>query len=157
MNDRTKECVNDILRYFDEKDFIQLAFAYDEFLTLKGLKYVSFNNIFSEVQKNNTIEIPTSVVKAWEYEGEPVILVLKKDAIVFYTMYKGATIDDVQLPDDIGNLIDIYDLPDDRKIVLPDTCVKALDLHEGDIILMEYSEESLQIEKFTKEDILEYL
>ena len=143
MNDRSKECINEIFRFYDEKDFINLANAYDEFLTWNGLKYTAFNTIFSQVQKNNTIEIPTRVLKAWEYDGEPVILVLNEDIIAFYTMYKGATIDDVQLPDDIGTIIDMYDLPEDRKIVLNDACMKALGLQEGDIILMEYSEESL--------------
>lgn len=157
MNDRIKECIEDILKFYDEKDFIQMRFAYDEFLTLNGLKYNAFRNVFTELQKNNTIEISANVFRVLKYDDEPVIIILKDNSIIFHTMYKGATLDELQLPDDIGTVIDMYDLPEDNKIVLPDECIKVLGLHEGDIILIEYSDESLRIEKFTKEDILEYL
>ena len=157
--DYLTDCVTDLLKYYNDRDFIQMAFAYDEIQMHKGLKMAADKTFFTEVLADNKILISQEILKQVEYEGEPVLVSIQEkwESISFDTMYEGAVLEDMPMPDDLISPVELITIPPNREITLHDKCVKVLDVKQGDILLISAMSEGFYITKFTEKDIKSFL
>ena len=157
--DYLTDCVTDLLKYYNDRDFIQMAFAYDEIQMHKGLKMAADKTFFTEVLADNKILLSQVILNQVEYEGEPVLVSIqdKWKSISFDTMYEGAVLEDMPMPDDLITPVELITIPSNREITLHDKCVKVLDVKPGDIILISAMSEGFYITKFTEKDIKSFL
>lgn len=88
------ECISDLLKHYNERNFIEMAFAYDEVQICKGLKLAADKTFFTEILDGNKMIIPQSLLKAIEYDGEPILVSVQKkwNQVCFDTMYEGVTL-----------------------------------------------------------------
>ena len=144
--DYLTDCVTDLLKHYNDRDFIQMAFAYDEIQMHKVLA-------------DNKILLSQVILNQVEYEGEPVLVSIqdKWKSISFDTMYEGAVLEDMPMPDDLITPVELITIPSNREITLHDKCVKVLDVKPGDIILISAMSEGFYITKFTEKDIKSFL
>ena len=93
--DYLTDCVKDLLMYYEDRDFIQMAFAYDEIQMHKGLKMAAETTFFTEILESNSIVLPKSILKTIEYGGEPILVSVQKKwkHVSFDTMYEGVTLE----------------------------------------------------------------
>ena len=157
--DYLTDCVTDLLKYYNDRDFIQMAFAYDEIQMHKGLKMAADKTFFTEVLTDNKILLSQAILNQVEYEGEPVLVSIqdKWKSISFDTMYEGAVLEDMPMPDDLITPVELITIPSNREITLHDKCVEVLDVKPGDILLISAMSEGFYITKFTEKDIKSFL
>lgn len=157
--DYLTDCVVDLLKHYNDRDFIQMAYVYDEIQMRKGLKMAADKTFFTEVLEDNQVLLGQALLKQIEYDGEPVLVSIHKkwNMVSFDTMYEGAVLEEIPMPDDLVVPVELISIPSDRKIILHDKCVEALDVKLGDIILISAITEGFYITKFTEKDIKSFL
>ena len=153
------DCIKDLLMYYEDRDFIQMAFAFDEIQMHKGLKMAAETTFFTEILESNSIVLPKSILKTIEYGGEPILVSVQKKwkHVSFDTMYEGVTLDKIPMPDDLITPVELITIPSNREITLHEKCAKVLDVKPGDIILISAMSEGFYITKFTEKDIKSFL
>ena len=154
-NDYITECVSDLLKYYKERDFIQMAFAYDEIQIRKGLKMADESVFFAEVLDGNKFKVSKALISKIEYANEPILVSIqsKWNLVSFDTMYEGVKFDEIPMPDDV----ELIRISLNQEVVLHDECVKILDIKQGDIIMISAMSEGFYITKFTEENIKSFL
>lgn len=157
--DYLTDCVKDLLMYYEDRDFIQMAFAYDEIQMHKGLKMAAETTFFTEILESNSIVLPKSILKTIEYGGEPILVSVQKKwkHVSFDTMYEGVTLDKIPMPEDVATPLELIRIDSDRKILLNTQCVEILDVKQGDIVLISAMSEGFYVTKFTEKDIKSFL
>lgn len=157
--DYLTDCVKDLMTYYETRDFIQMAFAYDEIQLHKGMKMAADKTFFTEILTDNKILLSQALLKHIEYEGEPVLVSVQEkwNSISFDTMYEGAVLEELPMPEDLVTTVELITIPSNREIVLHDKCVNVLDVKPGDIILISAMTEGFYITKFTEKDIKSFL
>ena len=158
-NDYITECVSDLLKYYKERDFIQMAFAYDEIQICKGLKMADESVFFTEVLDGNKFKVSKALLGKIEYGGEPILVSTqnKWNLVSFDTMYEGVKFDEIPMPDDVASPVELIRISLNQEVVLHDECVKILDIKQGDIIMISAMSEGFYITKFTEENIKSFL
>ena len=158
-NDYIVNCVQDLLKYFKERDFIQMAFAYDEIQICKGLKMAADTTFFTEILEGNKIILPQSLLKIVEYDGEPILVSVQEkwNQVSFDTMYEGATLENVPMPDDVATPVELIRIASDREIILNEKCVDILEVKQGDVVLILAMSEGFYVTKFTEKDIKDFV
>ena len=153
------ECISDLLKHYKERDFVQMAFAYDEIQIIKGLKMAADTTFFTEILEGNKIIIPQSLLKIVEYDGEPILVSVQEkwNQVSFDTMYEGATLENIPMPDDVATHIELIRIASDREIILNEKCVDILDVKQGDIVLILAMSEGFYVTKFTEKDIKDFV
>lgn len=153
------ECISDLLKHYNERNFIEMAFAYDEVQICKGLKLAADKTFFTEILDSNKMIIPQSLLKAIEYDGEPILVSVQKkwNQVCFDTMYEGVTLKDIPMPDDVATPIELIKIASDREIILNEKCVNVLDVKQGDIVLILAMSEGFYVTKFTEKDIKDFM
>ena len=153
------ECISDLLKYYKERDFIQMAFAYDEIQICKGLKMVAEKTFFAEILDGNRFVVPKELLKIVEYDGEPILVSVQKkwNQVSFDTMYEGVALKDIPMPDDVATPIELIRITSDREIILNEKCVDILDAKQGDVVLILAMSEGFYVTKFTEKDISEFV
>lgn len=153
------ECISDLLKHYNERNFIEMAFAYDEVQICKGLKLAADKTFFTEILDGNKMIIPQSLLKAIEYDGEPILVSVQKkwNQVCFDTMYEGVTLKDIPMPDDVATPIELIKIASDREIILNEKCVNVLDVKQGDIVLILAMSEGFYVTKFTEKDIKDFM
>ncbi len=151
-------CVDDLMKHYKERDFIQMAFDYDEIQLLKGIKMEASKTFFTDIKSDYTISLTSSVLKAMEYDNEPVLVSLNKEwkNIHFDTMYEGAKVDDEVISALDNEPVEIIHISENNEIKLNDKCITILGLEPGDIILIEALSEGLVISRFIEDNIKKY-
>ena len=157
--DYLTDCVKDFMTYYETRDFIQMAFAYDEIQLHKGMKMAADKTFFTEILTDNKILLTQALLKHIEYEGEPVLVSIQEkwNSVSFDTMYEGAVLEELPMPEDLVTTVELITIPSNREIVLHDKCVNALAVKPGDIILISAMSEGFYITKFTEKDIKSFL
>ena len=157
--DYLTDCVKALMTYYKTRDFIQMAFAYDEIHLCKGLKMFGNKTFFTEVLDKNKIILSQALMKQIEYDGEPVLVSIQEKwhSISFDTMYEGAIFEEISMPDDLITPVELITIPSDCEITLHDKCVKVIDVKPGDIILISAMSEGFYITKFTEKDKKSFL
>ena len=157
--DYLTDCVKDLMTYYETRDFIQMAFAYDEIQLHKGMKMAADKTFFTEILTDNKILLSQALLKHIEYEGEPVLVSIQEkwNSVSFDTMYEGAVLEELPMPEDLVTTVELITIPSNREIVLHDKCVNVLDVKPGDIILISAMTEGFYITKFTEKDIKSFL
>ena len=147
------------MTYYEARDFIQMAFAYDEIQLCKGLKMLGDKTFFTEVLDDNKIILCQALLKQIEYDGDPVLVSIQEkwNSISFDTMYEGAVFEEISIPDDLITPVELITIPSICEITLHDKCVDTLDVKPGDIILIFAMSEGFYITKFTEKDIKSFL
>ena len=56
------ECISDLLKHYNERNFIEMAFAYDEVQICKGLKLAADKTFFTEILDGNKMIVPQSLL-----------------------------------------------------------------------------------------------
>lgn len=158
QNEYYTSCVKDLIKHYKERDFIQMAYDYDEILMLKGIKMEAAKTFFTEIKSDYTFTLTSLILKVIEYDNEPVLVSLnhKWKNIHFDTVYEGATLNDDLISAVGTEPVEITHLSEDEDVKLADKCVSFLDLKPGDIILIEALSEGFVISKFTEENIKSY-
>ena len=153
------ECISDLLKYYKERDFVQMAFAYDEIQIIKGLKMAADTTFFTEILEGNKIIVPQFLLKIVEYDGEPILVSVQEkwNQVSFDTMYEGATLENIPMPDDVATPIELIRIASDREIILNEKCVDILDVKQGDIVLILAMSEGFYVTKFTEKDIKDFV
>ena len=77
----------------------------------------------------------------------------KCNQVSFDTMYEGATLENIPMPDDVATPIELIRIASDREIILNEKCVDILDVKQGDIVLILAMSEGFYVTKFTEKDI----
>lgn len=157
--DYLTDCVKDLMTYYETRDFVQMAFAYDEIQLCKGLKMLEEKTFFTEVLADNKIVVSQALLKQIEYDGEPILVSIQEKwkSISFDTMYEGAVLENIPMPDDLAITVELITIPSNREIIFHDKCVTALDIKPGDIMLISAMSEGFYITKFTEKDIKSFL
>ena len=157
--DYLNECISDLLKHYKERNFIEMAFAYDEVQICKGLKMAADATFFTEVLEGRKLIVPQSLLKIVEYDGEPILVSVQKkwNQVSFDTMYEGATLENIPMPDDVATPVELIRITSDREIILNEKCVKVLDVKQGDIVLILAMSEGFYVTKFTEKDINEFV
>lgn len=157
--DYLTDCVKDLMTYYGTRDFIQMAFVYDEIQLCKGQKMFGDKTFFTEVMDENKIILSQALMKQIEYDGEPVLVSIQEkwNSISFDTMYEGAIFEEISMPDDLITPVELITIPFSCEMVLHDKCVKVLGVKQGDIILISAMSEGFYITKFTEKDIKSFL
>ena len=157
--DYLTDCVKDLMTYYEARDFIQMAFAYDEIQLCKGMKMLGDKTFFTEVLDDNKIILCQALLKQIEYDGDPVLVSIQEkwNSISFDTMYEGAVFEEISIPDDLITPVELITIPSICEITLHDKCVDTLDVKPGDIILIFAMSEGFYITKFTEKDIKSFL
>jgi len=157
--DYLTECISDLLKYYKERNFTEMAFAYDEVQICKGLKMAADATFFAEILEGNRLIVPQSLLKIVEYNGEPILVSVQKkwNQVSFDMMYEGATLENIPMPDDVAIPIELIRIASDREIILNEKCVDILDAKKGDIVLILALSEGFYITKFTEKDIKSFL
>ena len=158
-NEYISECISDLLRYYKERDYVQMAFAYDELQICKGLKLAAERTFFTEILDSNKMIAPKELLKIVEYDGEPILVSVQKkwNQVSFDTMYEGATLENIPMPDDVASPVELIRITSDREIILNEKCVEVLDVKQGDVVLILAMSEGFYVTKFTEKDINESL
>ena len=158
-NEYISECITDLLRYYKERDYVQMAFAYDELQICKGLKMTAETTFFSEISDKNRLVVPNELLKIIEYDGEPILVSVQKkwNQVSFDTMYEGVTLENIPMPDDVATPVELIRITSDREIILNEKCVEVLDVKQGDVVLILAMSEGFYVTKFTEKDINESL
>ena len=153
------ECISDLLKHYKERDFIQMAFAYDEVQICKGLKMAADKTFFTEILEDNKMVIPQGLLKTVEYDGEPILVSVQKkwNQVSFDTMYEGVTLESIPMPDDVATPIELIRITSDKEISLNEKCVKILDVKQGDVVLILAMSEGFYVTKFTEKDITDFV
>lgn len=153
------ECISDLLKHYKERDFIQMAFAYDEVQICKGLKMAADKTFFTEILEDNKMVVPQGLLKTVEYDGEPILVSVQKKwgQVSFDTMYEGVTLESIPMPDDVATPIELIKITSDREIILNEKCVEVLDVKQGDIVLILAMSEGFYVTKFTEKDITDFV
>lgn len=153
------ECISDLLKHYNERNFIEMAFAYDEVQICKGLKLAADKTFFTEILDGNKIIVPQSLLKTIEYDGEPILVSVQKkwNQVSFDTMYEGVTLKDIPMPDDVATPIELIKIASDREIILNEKCVNVLNVKQGDIVLILAMSEGFYVTKFTEKDIKDFM
>jgi len=153
------ECISDLLKHYKERDFVQMAFAYDEIQIIKGLKMAADTTFFTEILEGNKIIVPQFLLKIVEYDGEPILVSVQEkwNQVSFDTMYEGATLENIPMPDDVATPIELIRIASDREIILNEKCVDILDVKQGDIVLILAMSEGFYVTKFTEKDIKDFV
>lgn len=154
-NEYISECISDLLRYYKERDYVQMAFAYDELQICKGLKLAAERTFFTEILDSNKMIAPKELLKIVEYDGEPILVSVQKkwNQVSFDTMYEGATLENIPMPDDVASPVELIRITSDREVILNETCVDVLDVKQGDVVLILAMSEGFYVTKFTEKDI----
>jgi len=157
--DYLTDCVKDFMTYYETRDFIQMAFAYDEIQLHKGMKMAADKTFFTEILTDNKILLTQALLKHIEYEGEPVLVSIQEkwNSVSFDTMYEGVTLDKIPMPEDVATPLELIRIDSDRKILLNTQCVEILDVKQGDIVLISAMSEGFYVTKFTEKDIISFL
>ena len=158
-NEYISECITDLLKYYKERDYVQMAFAYDEIQICKGLKMATEKTLFSEILDKNRLVVPSELLKIIEYDGEPILVSVQKkwNQVSFDTMYEGATLENIPMPDDVATPVELIRITSDREIILNEKCVDVLDVKQGDVVLILAMSEGFYVTKFTEKDINEFV
>ena len=158
-NEYISECISDLLKYYGERNFVQMAFAYDELQIYKGLKMAAERTFFTEILSNNKMIVPKELLKIVEYDGEPILVSVQKkwNQVSFDTMYEGVTLENIPMPDDVATPIELIRIASDREIILNETCVDVLDVKQSDVVLILAMSEGFYVTKFTEKDIIEFV
>ena len=158
-NEYISECISDLLRYYKERDYVQMAFAYDELQICKGLKLAAERTFFTEILDSNKMIAPKELLKIVEYDGEPILVSVQKkwNQVSFDTMYEGATLENIPMPDDVASPVELIRITSDREVILNETCVDVLDVKQGDVVLILAMSEGFYVTKFTEKDINEFV
>ena len=153
------ECISDLLKHYKERDFIQMAFAYDEVQICKGLKMAADKTFFTEILEDNKMVIPQGLLKTVEYDGEPILVSVQKkwNQVSFDTMYEGVTLESIPMPDDVATPIELIRITSDKEIILNEKCVEILDVKQGDVVLILAMSEGFYVTKFTEKDITDFV
>ena len=153
------ECISDLLKHYNERNFIEMAFAYDEVQICKGLKLAADKTFFTEILDGNKMIVPQSLLKTIEYDGEPILVSVQKkwNQVSFDTMYEGVTLKDIPMPDDVATPIELIKITSDREIILNKKCVEILNVKQGDIVLILAMSEGFYVTKFTEKDITDFV
>ena len=153
------ECISDLLKHYKERDFVQMAFAYDEIQIIKGLKMAADTTFFTEILEGNKIIVPQFLLKIVEYDGEPILVSVQEkwNQVSFDTMYEGATLENIPMPDDVATPVELIRIASDREIILNEKCVDILDVKQGDIVLILAMSEGFYVTKFTEKDIKDFV
>ena len=153
------ECISDLLKHYNERNFIEMAFAYDEVQICKGLKLAADKTFFTEILDGNKIIVPQSLLKTIEYDGEPILVSVQKkwNQVSFDTMYEGVTLKDIPMPDDVATPIELIKIASDIEIILNEKCVNVLNVKQGDIVLILAMSEGFYVTKFTEKDIKDFM
>lgn len=153
------ECISDLLKHYKERNFIEMAFAYDEVQICKGLKLAADKTFFTEILDGNKMIVPQSLLKTIEYDGEPILVSVQKkwNQVSFDTMYEGVTLKDIPMPDDVATPTELIRIASDREIMLNEKCVEILNVKQGDIVLILAMSEGFYITKFTEKDITDFV
>ena len=153
------ECISDLLKHYKERNFIEMAFAYDEIQMIKGLKMAADTTFFTEILDGNKIIVPQSLLRIVEYDGEPILVSVQEkwNQVSFDTMYEGATLENIPMPDDVATPIELIRIASDREIILNEKCVDILDVKQGDIVLILAMSEGFYVTKFTEKDIKDFV
>ena len=158
-NEYISECITDLLRYYKERDYVQMAFAYDELQICKGLKLAAERTFFTEILDSNKMIAPKELLKIVEYDGEPILVSVQKkwNQVSFDTMYEGATLENIPMPDDVASPVELIRITSDREVILNEKCVDILDAKQGDVVLILAMSEGFYVTKFTEKDINEFV
>ena len=158
-NEYISECITDLLRYYKERDYVQMAFAYDELQICKGLKLAAERTFFTEILDSNKMIAPKELLKIVEYDGEPILVSVQKkwNQVSFDTMYEGVTLENIPMPDDVATPVELIRITSDREVILNETCVDVLDVKQGDVVLILAMSEGFYVTKFTEKDINEFV
>ena len=158
-NEYITECVSDLLKYYKERDFIQMAFAYDEIQIRKGLKMADESVFFAEVLDGNKFKVSKALISKIEYANEPILVSIqsKWNLVSFDTMYEGVKFDEIPMPDDVATPIELIRITSDKEISLNEKCVKILDVKQGDVVLILAMSEGFYVTKFTEKDITDFV
>ena len=158
-NEYISECITDLLRYYKERDYVQMAFAYDELQICKGLKMTAETTFFSEISDKNRLVVPNELLKIIEYDGEPILVSVQKkwNQVSFDTMYEGVTLENIPMPDDVATPVELIRITSDREVILNETCVDVLDVKQGDVVLILAMSEGFYVTKFTEKDIKDFV
>lgn len=153
------ECISDLLKHYNERNFIEMAFAYDEVQICKGLKLAADKTFFTEILDGNKMIVPQSLLKTIEYDGEPILVSVQKkwNQVSFDTMYEGVTLKDIPMPDDVATPIELIKITSDREIILNKKCVEILNVKQGDVVLILAMSEGFYVTKFTEKDITDFV
>lgn len=153
------ECISDLLKHYNERNFIEMAFAYDEVQICKGLKLAADKTFFTEILDGNKMIVPQSLLKTIEYDGEPILVSVQKkwNQVSFDTMYEGVTLKDIPMPDDVATPTELIRIASDREIILNEKCVNVLNVKQGDIVLILAMSEGFYVTKFTEKDIKDFM
>ena len=153
------ECISDLLKHYNERNFIEMAFAYDEVQICKGLKLAADKTFFTEILDGNKMIVPQSLLKTIEYDGEPILVSVQKkwNQVSFDTMYEGVTLKDIPMPDDVATPTELIRIASDREITLNEKCVEILNVKQGDIVLILAMSEGFYVTKFTEKDITDFV
>ena len=153
------ECISDLLKHYEERNFIEMAFAYDEVQICKGLKLAADKTFFTEILDGNKMIVPQSLLKTIEYDGEPILVSVQKkwNQVSFDTMYEGVTLKDIPMPDDVATPIELIKITSDREIILNKKCVEILNVKQGDVVLILAMSEGFYVTKFTEKDITDFV
>ena len=153
------ECISDLLKHYNERNFIEMAFAYDEVQICKGLKLAADKTFFTEILDGNKMVVPQSLLKTIEYDGEPILVSVQKkwNQVSFDTMYEGVTLKDIPMPDDVATPIELIKITSDREIILNKKCVEILNVKQGDVVLILAMSEGFYVTKFTEKDITDFV
>ena len=132
-----------------------MAFAYDELQICKGLKLAAERTFFTEILDSNKMIAPKELLKIVEYDGEPILVSVQKkwNQVSFDTMYEGATLENIPMPDDVASPVELIRITSDREVILNETCVDVLDVKQGDVVLILAMSEGFYVTKFTEIDI----
>lgn len=158
-NEYLSECISDLLKHYKERNYAEMAFAYDEVQICKGLKMAADKTFFTEILDNNKIVVPQALLKAIEYDGEPILVSVQKqwNQVSFDTMYEGATLENIPMPDDVATPVELIRIASDREIILNEKCVDILDVKQGDVVLILAMSEGFYVTKFTEDEIKSFL
>lgn len=151
-------CVDDLMKHYKERDFIQMAFDYDEIQLLKGIKMEAAKTFFTDVKENYIFEVSSSILSAIEYNNEPILVSLnhKWKTVHYDTMYEGAKIDDECISALENEPVEMINISDKKEIKLDDKSIALLDIEPGDIILIEAMSEGFVISRFIEDNIMQY-
>ncbi len=151
-------CVDDLIKHYKERDFIQMAFDYDEIQLLKGIKMAAAKTFFTDIKDNYTFKVTSPILKAIEYDNEPILVSLNHNwkNVHYDTMYEGAKIDDEVISALDTEPVEIIHISDNKEIKLDEKSIALLGLEPGDIILIEALSEGFVISKFIEDNIKQY-
>lgn len=153
--DYLTDCITDLLAHYKARDFIQMAFAYDEIQLCKGLKMATESVFFTEILEDNNIVLSKELLNQIEYSSEPILVSLdtKWNTLSFDVMFEGVVLEEIPIVEESLTPVELIEISTDGTMTLSEKCIEFLDVKQGDILLISSLTEGFNVSKFTEEDI----